>query len=104
MQEWVDACRGGPSTYSSFDIGGHITEIGLSGNLALRLQRPIDWDGQNMKVKGTNEADAFIRPNYRKKWVRGFGSAFPSRSASLSRTPPRYFRHGSFARLVHNER
>mgnify|MGYP000202083923 CR=1 FL=1 len=58
---WVDACLGGPKVFSDFDFGGHLTEIGLSGIVALRLQKSIDWDGPNMKVPGMPEADKFIR-------------------------------------------
>jgi len=68
MDEWVDACLGGPKVFSDFDFGGHLTEIGLSGNIALRLQKNIDWDGPNMKVPGMPEADAFIRKEERTKY------------------------------------
>ena len=61
MEEWIDACLGGPKPFSDFDFGGHLTEIGLAGIVALRLQKNIDWDGPNMKVPGCPEADAFIR-------------------------------------------
>ena len=33
--EFVDACRGQGKTFSDFDIGGKLTEIGLSGIVAL---------------------------------------------------------------------
>ena len=69
MNEWVDAVYGGPATFSDFEIGGHITEIGLSGNVALRMQRDIDWDGEAMKVPGAPEADQFIRKQDRTNWV-----------------------------------
>ena len=68
MEEWVDACLGGPKVFSDFDFGGHLTEIGLAGNVALRLQKNIDWDGPNMKVPGMPEADAFIRKEDRAKY------------------------------------
>jgi predicted dehydrogenase len=68
MREWVDACKGGPKVFSDFDIGGHLTEIGMAGVLALRLQRAIEWDGPNMTVKGIPEAAALVRPQPRKGW------------------------------------
>ncbi len=68
MGEWVEACKGGPKTFSPFDLGGHLTEIGLAGNLALRLGHAIDWDGPAMQVKGVPEAAALIKPEYRKGW------------------------------------
>lgn len=65
LEEWVDACLGGPKVFSDFDLGGHLTEIGLAGIVALRLQKNIDWDGPNMKVPGLPEADQFIHPKDR---------------------------------------
>jgi hypothetical protein len=62
LDEWADACLGGPKVFSDFDFGGHLTEIGLSGIVALRLGKSIDWDGDAMKVPGMPEADRFIRP------------------------------------------
>ena len=69
MEEWLDTINGGPKNFSDFDIGGHLTEIGLSGNVALRMQRSIDWDGEAMKVPGAPEADKYIRKENRKKWL-----------------------------------
>lgn len=68
MQEWIDACNGGPKVYSDFEIGGQITEIGLAGVLALRLGCDIDWDGPTMKAYGHPEAGRLVKPEYRKEW------------------------------------
>ncbi len=65
LDEWVDACLGGPKVFSDFDFGGHLTEIGLAGIVAMRLQKTIAWDGPNMKVPDMPEADKFIRPEVR---------------------------------------
>lgn len=69
MAEWVDAIYGGPATFSDFDIGGHITEIGLAGNVALRMKRDIDWDGEKMVVPGAPQANQYIRTDARKQWL-----------------------------------
>ena len=50
-------------------IGGHLTELGLAGNVALRLQREIEWDGPGMKAVGVPEADALVRKQNRAKWL-----------------------------------
>ena len=68
MIEWVDACLGGPKTFSDFDIGGHLTELGLAGVVALRLGHDIEWNGKKMQVKGVKEAKAIISPEYRHGW------------------------------------
>ena len=39
------------------------------GNLAIRVGKKIDWDGENMKALGEPEADQYIRREYRKGWT-----------------------------------
>ncbi len=68
MEEWLDACRGKGKTFSPFEFGGHVTEIGAAGIVALRLERNIEWDGKAMKVKGVSQASSLINPESRKGW------------------------------------
>ena len=69
LGEWVEAIRTGSKTFSNFDLGGHLTEIGLAGIVALRLQKNIAWDGPGMKAPGTPEADAYVHQQDRTKWL-----------------------------------
>ena len=69
MLEWMEAAKGGPKTYHPLEIGAHSMEVMLPGIVALRMRRPIDWDGANMKVPGAPEADKFIHTEYRRKWL-----------------------------------
>ena len=62
MFEWVRACAGEGRTYSPFEIGARITEIGMIGLLALRLGRPIEWDASARRAVGLPEADRLIDP------------------------------------------
>jgi len=66
--EWLAACKGGPAALSNFENSGPFSEVVLLGNLAIRLGRPIEWDGPNMRATNAAEADALIRPVYRKGW------------------------------------
>ncbi len=68
-QEWVDACRGEGKTFSDFDTGGQLTEIGLSGVVALRAGKTLDWNGESMEATNAPEAGKFVRPQYRGKWM-----------------------------------
>ena len=68
MLEWLEACRGQGKTFSPFEIGGHITEIGAAGLVALRLGRNIDWDGPAMKAKGQPETVSWIKAQHRDTW------------------------------------
>ena len=65
----TDAILTGSETFSDFDMGGHLTELGLAGTVALRLQKNIDWDGPNMKAPGTPEADILVHKQNRTKWL-----------------------------------
>ena len=62
MFEWVLACAGDTKTYSPFEIGARITEIGMLGVLALRMQKPIIWDAKTRQAAGLPEADPLITP------------------------------------------
>lgn len=69
-QELCRFVRGeGPKPVSNFvDMAGPLTEMVLAGNLALRLGKPIDWDAAAMEVRGTPEAAALLRRDYRAGW------------------------------------
>jgi predicted dehydrogenase len=68
-QEWLAACRGQGQTFSDFDIGGKLTEIGLAGVVGVRAGRSLDWDGEKMEATNAPEAARFIRTEYRTKWL-----------------------------------
>lgn len=55
-QDWIRACKESPEnrvlTKSDFSFAGPFNEMVVMGVLAVRLQglnRPLDWDGLNMK-------------------------------------------------------
>jgi predicted dehydrogenase len=66
--EWINACRGEGKTYSPFEVGGLLTEIGLSGVVAVRAGKSLDWDGEKMRASNAPEADRSIT-EWRGKWV-----------------------------------
>jgi len=67
--EWLQACKGGPATFTGFDVGAHAAEVYLPVIVALRLGRAIEWDGPAMKAAGAPEADPLIQKIYRTKWL-----------------------------------
>lgn len=69
MAEWLRACKGGPATFTSFDVGARVSEAYLPGILALRLGRPIEWDAAKLQVKDCPEADPLIQKSYRTRWM-----------------------------------
>ncbi len=68
-QEWIDACRGQGKTFSDFDIGGKLTEIGLAGCVAIRAGKSLDWDGEKMLAGNAPETAKFVHPTYRTMWL-----------------------------------
>ena len=64
-QEWIAACKGGPTPFSNFDIAAYLTEIILLGCVALRVGRKLEWDGPNMRAVNAPEAARFVRRQYR---------------------------------------
>jgi predicted dehydrogenase len=67
-REWLDACKGGKPAESNFAYGARLTEIVLLGVLALRTDRRIEWDADNLKAKGVPRAEAIIKESYRSGW------------------------------------
>jgi predicted dehydrogenase len=67
--EWIAACKGGPAAKSEFGYAAKLTEGLLVGFLALRTGQRIDWDGDNMKAAGNSNADAFVKPAFRRGWT-----------------------------------
>jgi len=68
-REWINACRGEGHTFSNFDIGGKLTEIGLSGVLAIRARKALEWDGETMEARNAPEAQRFVHTEWRTKWI-----------------------------------
>jgi len=66
--EWQEACKGGPPALGNFDYSSRLTEFVLAGDLPVALDKPVDWDGENMKATNASEADSLVRYEYRKGW------------------------------------
>ena len=69
-QDWIRACKGGAPASSNFDYSGPLSEMVLMGNLAVRFPgRLLLWDGEAMKVTNDEEANAYVRRQYRDGWT-----------------------------------
>jgi len=69
MFEWLMACQGTTKTFSPFEVGAKLTEIGMLGVLACRLGKGFRWNDEAMKADGISEADEFITPKLRRKYL-----------------------------------
>ena len=90
---WVEAAIAGygsdkaKNLSSNFDIAGPLTESVLMGNLAIRsndIQKKVGndiqypgshikllWDGPNMKITNFDDANQFVKRQYREGWSLG---------------------------------
>ncbi|MEA5426980.1 Gfo/Idh/MocA family protein [Arcicella lustrica] len=91
-QQWLQACRDGYGKHkplsSSFDYSGPMSEAVLMGNLAIRSyffrspkkdkqwlqeydyngRKKLLWDGKEMKITNFDEANQFVKREYRQGW------------------------------------
>jgi predicted dehydrogenase len=68
-KEWIDACRGGPPAGADFvEHAGLLTETPLLGNIAIRLQKKLSWDGQQFRITNDETANDYLTRTYRQGW------------------------------------
>jgi predicted dehydrogenase len=75
-QEWLIACKGGPSAGSNFDWAGPLAETVLMGNVALRMElrekldrQKLLWDAKAKMFSNMPEANEFLHKDYRSGWT-----------------------------------
>lgn len=66
--EWIEACKGNGKTFSSFDIGGPLTELAQLANLATLVEGPIEYDTMSGEITNSKEASRLLHREYRKGW------------------------------------
>lgn len=69
-KEWIEACKHGTPTRSSFDFAGPLTEAVLLGTVSVRMGgRKLVWDSRNFKITNLPEANKYLHYEYRKGWT-----------------------------------
>lgn len=69
-KEWIEACKTGSATRSSFDFAGPLTEAVLLGTVCVRIGgRKLIWDSENMKFKNAPGANKYLHYEYRQGWA-----------------------------------
>lgn len=67
--QFVDACRGEGKTSAPFSYAGPMTESILLGCLSTRFPKTtLEWNAAELKFDNVAEANAFVKPTYRKGW------------------------------------
>lgn len=65
FKEWIDACKGQGKTLSHFGYAAKLTEAILLGNVALRVEGKMKWDGDRMKSPTHSEVAKWVKREYR---------------------------------------
>jgi len=69
LKQWVAACKGnGPQSPGNFLNAGAITEVVNLYAVALRTQRRIVYDAENVKITNVPDANRYLAREYRKGW------------------------------------
>lgn len=69
MKEWTQAAKGGKPAGASFDSYASLcTETILLGNIAIRSNKRLEYDGEKGEIKNDTGANALINPPRRAGW------------------------------------
>jgi predicted dehydrogenase len=68
LDQWLTACKGGAPSDARFEITAKLSETVAIGNVALRVRGKLLWDSQNMKFTNNENANEYLRREYRPGW------------------------------------
>lgn len=68
LEQWVAACKGGQQSPGSFVTTGGLSEAVNLYAVALRTQQKLRWDPAAGKCINSEEANGYLRREYRKGW------------------------------------
>ena len=66
--EWIEACKGHGETFSSFEIGGPMTELIQLINLASLFEGALEYDPQRGRIINSRRANHLLHREYRRGW------------------------------------
>jgi predicted dehydrogenase len=67
-REWIRAIEGGSTPLSNFDYASVLTEAMLLGNVAVRVGKPIDYDGEKGVITNHANGPSLVAPPCREGW------------------------------------
>jgi len=65
---WSNACKGIGTASTPIEYAAKLTEVMLLGVVAMRAGVKIHYDGANMKVTNSKDANDFLKRDYRRGW------------------------------------
>jgi hypothetical protein len=69
-RDWLRACKGGDKSCSDFSVAGPFAEWILLATIATRFDGKLMWDSAKMRFSNNDEANKFVKPNFRKSWAQ----------------------------------
>ncbi len=68
-REWVEACKGRGATFSSFAIGGPLTELMQLANAASLIEGPLEYDTLRGRILNSPAGNRLLHRRYRSGWT-----------------------------------
>lgn len=65
LVNFIDSVRSRKDTIAPVEAGHRSGSLGILGNIATTLNRPLDWDPENQKFVSDAEADTYLHRQYR---------------------------------------
>jgi hypothetical protein len=65
---WSNACKGIGEASSPFEYAAKLTEVMLLGIVAMRAGVKIKYDGADMRITNSREANDMLKREYRRGW------------------------------------
>jgi len=67
-RDWLRACKGGAPACSNFSVAAPFVQWMLLGTIAMRVPGKLMWDARNSRFTNNNQANALLKPRFRKGW------------------------------------
>ena len=67
-KEWIQAIQGGTAPLSNFDYASVLTESMLLGNVAIRVGKPLKYDGEKGVLTNLSNSASLLAPPPRAGW------------------------------------
>ncbi len=67
-REWTEACKGHGETFSSFEIGGPMTELMQLINLATMFEEALEYETLSGRILNSHRANGMLQSKYRHGW------------------------------------
>ena len=72
VRNFLDCMKSRQQPVENLEVGHFVSSVAHLGNISLRTQSKIEWDGKNERVTNNKKADHLVGVEYRKPWKLPF--------------------------------